>query len=50
LTHDLWEELGNQIHQYLNSVSLEDVVGKKIPVLGSQFFDDVNNVTQSMVT
>ena len=25
LTHGLWEELGNQIHLYLSSVSLEDV-------------------------
>ena len=30
LTHDLWEELGNQIHQYLSSVSLADVVNKRI--------------------
>ena len=33
LTHDLWEELGNQIHLYLSSVSLEDVVCRR--VLGS---------------
>ncbi len=33
LTHDLWEELGNQIYLYLSSVSLEDVVEKR--VLGS---------------
>ncbi|MBV9523393.1 MAG: Rrf2 family transcriptional regulator, partial [Alphaproteobacteria bacterium] len=26
LTHDLWEELGNQIHRYLGSVSLADVI------------------------
>ncbi|MBT3932407.1 MAG: Rrf2 family transcriptional regulator, partial [Rhodospirillaceae bacterium] len=25
VTHDLWEELGHQIHSYLNSVSLADV-------------------------
>lgn len=25
LTHDLWEELGNQIYLYLSSVSLEEV-------------------------
>lgn len=25
MTHDLWEELGHQIHSYLNSVSLADV-------------------------
>ena len=33
LTHDLWEELGNQIHLYLGSVSLEDVLQRR--VLGS---------------
>lgn len=30
LTHDLWEELGNQIYLYLSSVSLEDVVEKRV--------------------
>ena len=30
LTHDLWEELGNQIYLYLSSVSLEDVVHKRV--------------------
>lgn len=30
LTHDLWEELGNQIHLYLSSVSLADVINKRI--------------------
>jgi Rrf2 family iron-sulfur cluster assembly transcriptional regulator len=30
LTHDLWEELGNQIHLYLSSVSLADVCNKRI--------------------
>ena len=33
LTHDLWEELGNQIHLYLSSVTLADVVNRRI--LGS---------------
>ncbi len=33
LTHDLWEELGNQIYLFLNSVSLEDVRARR--VLGS---------------
>ena len=32
-THDLWEELGRQIHVFLSSVSVADVVGKQ--VLGS---------------
>ena len=33
LTHELWEELGNQIYLYLSSVSLSDVCGRRI--LGS---------------
>ena len=30
LTHDLWEELGNQIHLYLSSVSLADVCARRV--------------------
>ena len=30
LTHDLWEELGNQIHLYLSSVTLDDVVNRRV--------------------
>ena len=30
LTHDLWEELGNKIYLYLHSVSLADVVDKRV--------------------
>ena len=30
LTHDLWEELGNQIYLFLNSVSLDDVVERRV--------------------
>lgn len=33
LTHDLWEELSNQIYLYLSSVTLDDVVERR--VLGS---------------
>ncbi|MBC8337307.1 MAG: Rrf2 family transcriptional regulator [Alphaproteobacteria bacterium] len=33
LTHDLWQELGNKIYLYLNSVSLDDVISDR--VLGS---------------
>ena len=29
-THDLWEELGNQIYLYLSSVTVADVVSKRI--------------------
>lgn len=34
LTHDLWEELGAQIHLFLSSVTLADVVERR--VLGSR--------------
>jgi Rrf2 family transcriptional regulator, iron-sulfur cluster assembly transcription factor len=30
LTHDLWEELGHQIHLYLSSVSLADVLDRRV--------------------
>ena len=30
MTHDLWEELGNQIHLFLSSVSLEDVTARRV--------------------
>jgi Rrf2 family transcriptional regulator, iron-sulfur cluster assembly transcription factor len=30
LTHDLWDELSNQIHLYLSSVSLGDVCEKRV--------------------
>ena len=30
LTHDLWEELGNQIYQFLSSVSLADVCEQRV--------------------
>lgn len=30
LTHDLWEELGNQIYLYLSSVSLADVCERRV--------------------
>jgi Rrf2 family iron-sulfur cluster assembly transcriptional regulator len=30
LTHDLWEELGNQIHMFLTSVTLDDVVRRRV--------------------
>ena len=30
LTHDLWDDLGRHIHQYLSSVSLDDVVSGRL--------------------
>jgi Rrf2 family iron-sulfur cluster assembly transcriptional regulator len=48
-THDLWEELGNQIYMYLSSVSLEDVCARRVmgtsqlfaPKAGTASADDV---------
>lgn len=30
LTHDLWEELGRQVHYFLAGVSLEDVIARRV--------------------
>jgi Rrf2 family iron-sulfur cluster assembly transcriptional regulator len=30
LTHDLWEELGRQIHVFLSGISLADVIEKRV--------------------
>ena len=30
LTHDLWEELSNQIHLFLSSITLEDVIERRV--------------------
>lgn len=41
VTHDLWQELGNQIYLFLNSVSLEDVIeGRLLGASGSLFHND----------
>ena len=39
LTHDLWEELGHQIYIYLSSVSLEDVVQKRVLGRSGQLYE-----------
>lgn len=36
LTHDLWEELGRQIHLYLAEVSIEDVIERRVGAHGRQ--------------
>jgi Rrf2 family iron-sulfur cluster assembly transcriptional regulator len=32
-THDLWDGLGNQIHSYLSSISLEDVCQRRVTAM-----------------
>ena len=41
LTHDLWEELGNQIFLFLSSISLDDVIENRLPGMGGSFY--INN-------
>ncbi len=40
LTHDLWEELGNQIYLFLSSVSVEDVVERRLLGTSQLFVPD----------
>ncbi len=40
LTHDLWEELGNQIYIYLSSVSLQDVVERRVLGTSRRMYSD----------
>ena len=49
VTHDLWEELGQQIHVFLSSVSLADVVERRVlgrskPCNDADFSDAVADV------
>jgi len=39
-THDLWSELSNQIHLFLNSVTLADVVNRRILGASGRFMND----------
>lgn len=40
LTHELWEELGNHIYHFLRSVTLADVVGKRVGEVNLDFLVD----------
>lgn len=35
-THDLWEELGNKINQYLRNISIADLISKHYDISRSQ--------------
>ncbi len=48
LTHDLWEELGNQIYLYLSSVSLGDVVERRVLGSSGMFHGTVGGTTGSV--
>ncbi len=39
LTHDLWEELGNQIYIFLSAVSLQDVCERRVLGTSNLFHD-----------
>ncbi len=42
ITHDLWEELSNHIYLFLNSVSLEDVIDKRVLGISGILFQQEN--------
>jgi Rrf2 family transcriptional regulator, iron-sulfur cluster assembly transcription factor len=42
MTHDLWEELGNQIYLYLSSVTVEDIVERRVLGSSGLIFQDSN--------
>lgn len=42
ITHDLWQELGNQIFMFLSSVSLEDVIERRVLGSGGVLFTPDN--------
>ncbi len=42
ITHDLWQELSNQIYLFLNSVSLEDVVERRVMGAAGALFQTEN--------
>src|SRR5205807_10407489 len=48
LTHDLWEELGNQIHLYLSSVSLADVVERRLLGTSGLVFAETSRTTSGI--
>ena len=47
LTHDLWEELGNQIHVYLSSVSLADVCNRRVLRHGQGLLGEAHSATEA---
>jgi Rrf2 family transcriptional regulator, iron-sulfur cluster assembly transcription factor len=48
LTHDLWEELGNQIHLFLSSVTLHDILERKLTPRFTQPANEAEPVGRSM--
>lgn len=50
LTHDLWEELGNQIYLYLSHVMLEDVVAKRVIGTSGVIRKDESSMIPTIVT
>ncbi|MGJ3230267.1 MAG: Rrf2 family transcriptional regulator [Oceanicaulis sp.] len=47
ITHDLWDELGRHIHLFLNGVTLEDVIERRVLGLSSTRFDDTPALEQA---
>ena len=50
VTHDLWEELGQQIHVFLSSVSLADVVERRVLGRAKPCNDMVSEMAHDMAS
>lgn len=47
ITHDLWDELGRHIHLFLNGVTLDDVIQRRVLGLSTRRFDDAPHMEQA---
>lgn len=47
-THDLWEELGQQLHKFLSSVSLADIIEKRLHVKSVKPCQTAKNMVAAM--
>jgi Rrf2 family iron-sulfur cluster assembly transcriptional regulator len=48
LTHDLWEELGRQIELFLDAVTLEDVIEKRVAGMAAVNMPSTQDVTYKL--
>lgn len=47
MTHDLWEELGNHIHLYLRSITVEDICERRVLGKSGMLFNRASSSAQT---
>ncbi len=47
VTHDLWQELGNQIFLFLNTISLDDVIQERVLGRSGSNYQEMSKAEQS---